>query len=124
MNYDPKAGCFFLLVEDDKGLETEYRIPSKMVVCGRCGGNGEHCNPSIDGNGITQDEWAEWDDDDRETYMRGGYNVTCYDCGGRNVVPSVDWDSLSDELAALVDDYYQREAEYEAEREYERRMGC
>lgn len=123
MNYDPKAGCFFLLVEDDEGYETEHRIPAQMAVCGRCDGKGRHCNPSIDGNGITQDEWAEWDDD-RETYLNGGYDVACYDCGGKNVVPSVDWDALSDEIAERVHEHLQWEADYAAECEAERRMGC
>jgi hypothetical protein len=124
MNYDSKAGCFFLTVEDDEGCETEHRIAAKMVVCGRCAGKGQHCNPNIDGHGITESEWAEWGYDEQETYLSGGYDVTCYDCHGKNVVATVDDDRLSDELAALVDDYYQREADYAAERAYEQRMGC
>jgi hypothetical protein len=36
MNYDPKAGCFFLLVEDDEGLETEHRIPSTTTERRTC----------------------------------------------------------------------------------------
>jgi hypothetical protein len=76
--------------EDGTGLYEEVTLPTVLEVCGRCRGEGSHCNPNIDGNGITSSEWAEWDDESREMYMSGGYDVTCEECGGLRVVPTID----------------------------------
>jgi RecJ-like exonuclease len=76
--------------ENDDGEECVGELPARYEVCSRCGGRGKHVNPSIDGNGITSSEWAEWDEDDRDTYLSGGYDVTCEKCDGRNVVLEVD----------------------------------
>lgn len=55
-------------------------------VCPRCRGEGSYCNPSIDGNGLS-DDYAE-DPDFMEEYLAGSYNVTCAMCHGRRVVPA------------------------------------
>ena len=78
--------CFMVI----DGEETEVTLPTKFEVCPRCEGKGTHVNPSIDGNGITSDQWAEWTDDERDDYFNGVYDVTCYTCRGANVVPVVD----------------------------------
>lgn len=69
------AGAY--LPEDD----SQYRIdlPSEWEICGRCDGHGTHTNPNIDGNGISQDEWEgpDWDDESREMYRTGGFDVRC-----------------------------------------------
>jgi RecJ-like exonuclease len=76
--------------EDDAGEEYELEVPARWKICSRCKGNGHHSNPSIDGNGITQSEWAEWDEEDREKYMRGAYDVCCECCSGTGKVLVVD----------------------------------
>jgi hypothetical protein len=81
-----------LYSETEEGDEVEIFLPTKKEVCGRCHGEGKHVNPSIDGNGITGEEWSEWGDEERETYMSGGYDVTCEECDGANVVTVVDWE--------------------------------
>jgi RecJ-like exonuclease len=98
------------------GDEVEHAMPAKMEVCHRCEGTGTHTNPSIDGNGITGSEWAEWDEEDRETYMSGGYDVRCEVCDGRNVVPVADPDSASAEVLAAWEQHQEEEAE--AARDY------
>lgn len=75
-------------VYDDAG--EPIRLPTIKEVCPRCHGNGKHINPSIDGHGIPADDEC-WDDDDfREMYFGGGYDVTCEECGGANVVDVID----------------------------------
>lgn len=69
----------------DTGEEYDVKIPAHNEVCDRCNGTGKHCNPSIDGNGLTAEDFAE-DPDFKEDYLSGMYDVPCYDCGGKNVV--------------------------------------
>lgn len=77
------------------GIEFTFEFRSKMEVCDRCEGRGTHVNPNIDGNGITSSEWAEWDEESRENYMSGVYDVRCEECNGANVVAVVDEDALT-----------------------------
>lgn len=74
--------------EPEEGEEIE--ASAQFVVCGVCDGKGSHVNPSIDAHGITGEEWAEWGDDEKESYLAGGYDVPCNRCGGRRVVPTID----------------------------------
>lgn len=106
---------------DGDGNETE--LPTVWKVCARCHGEGKHVNPSIDGNGITAEEFAE-DPDFREEYFAGAYDVKCYECAGKRVVKVVDEEKLTEE---------QRRAWYEQEEDRaltdsiyraERRMGA
>jgi RecJ-like exonuclease len=91
--------------ETPEGEEIEVEVPTYKQVCSRCDGEGKHTNPSIDGNGITSSEWAEWDDEDRETYMSGGYDVVCEECHGANVVDVPQFDVMWDKDAKLSDAY-------------------
>lgn len=74
-----------ILFQDD----AEVELPAKYVVCPRCEGCGSHVNPSIDGNGLTREDFDE-DPDFKESYFRGDYDVTCYECKGQRVVAVVD----------------------------------
>jgi hypothetical protein len=101
--------------DDDKWLhewDDVDAFPKRYVVCSRCQGHGHHSNPSIDGNGITQSEWAEWDDEEKEMYFSGGYDVTCYECNGKRVVEDVD-------VAMLSDAQYKRYSEWLKQKRYE-----
>jgi hypothetical protein len=89
--------------EDDEGFfDEEVEIPFKFEVCETCHGKGTHVNPSIDSHGITQDEWSEWDDEEREGYFSGMYDVECYECGGDRVVPCQDYDKMTKELGDKI----------------------
>lgn len=81
-------------------------LPGKYEVCGRCNGKGTHVNPSIDGNGITSDEWngPDWSEEDKENYMSGFYDVSCFECHGKRVVLTVDEDRCD---KALMKAYYE-----------------
>ena len=112
-------------VETDDGEDTEYVIPSKYEVCPCCDGKGSHVNRSVDGHGISSEEFAE-DPDFEEAYFRGDYDVGCEECGGKRVVLMPDWESaswkpgLKEQYQEHLDDEYA----YESERAAERRMGA
>jgi hypothetical protein len=100
---------------DDEGEPVS--LPTKFELCSRCQGAGTHVHPSIDGNGITQSEWAEWDEDDRETYRSGGYDVCCETCKGERVVAVPDLEKCTfAQKRALVK---QRRAERDYQRDYD-----
>jgi hypothetical protein len=107
--------------EDEEGYLAE--IPAKYEVCGTCEGKGSHVNPSIDGHGISPEEFAE-DPDFAESYRRGDYDQPCNECHGARVVPVVDEARATTYQVAyvnrLIDEHYRAQAEYEAER----RMGA
>lgn len=102
-----------------------FCIPAKYEVCGTCSGKGNHVNPSIDAHGITSEEWAnDWDDEDREAYHEGRYDVQCYECGGQRVVPVPNEDRATPEMMKAWEDLVSDDGEYRAECEAERRMGA
>lgn len=102
----------------------DVRLPIKREVCPRCDGDGRHVNPAIDGNGITGEEWGRWDDDSRETYLTGGYDITCEECHGRNVIDVVDEDRCDPELLVEWIDFVNEEYSYRAMAAMEQRMGA
>ena len=111
-------------VEDEDGEEITYTVPSKYEVCDGCSGKGSHVNPAIDGHGISGEEWAEWDDDERDAYRDGRYDVVCEDCNGKRVqlVPNfeVTW---APGLQELWESYWEGKAEDRRERDSERTYG-
>lgn len=113
------------LIEEYEMFEEEYdcKLPKTIIVCRTCRGTGNHVNPSIDGNGITQSEMEELGDDFLDQYLTGFYNVTCIDCEGNNVSTIVDEDRLDkkikDEFLSWMESAYESEAIASAER----RMG-
>lgn len=95
-------------------------VKGKWAVCGTCEGSGKHVNPSIDRRGISREEFLE-DPEFEEEYFGGMYDVVCYECGGRNVVPAILDDNgeffpgleylaplLKEEEDAEMDDYNDR----------------
>lgn len=107
---------------DDGTAETE--LPAKFEVCDTCRGKGSHVNPSIDGNGLTAEDFAE-DPDFREDYFSGVYDVTCHECKGLRVVPVIDYDRLNEGQKVIAANYEKRErmrAQWDAEDRHTRRM--
>lgn len=105
---------------------------SKMmwVICDECEGNGKVDHPAFS-NGITSSEWSEMDQDGRDSYMRGDYDVKCDPCkgAGKVRVPDVARMTFAEKRAFVLQ---RREADEEAddlramhaEMEAERRFGC
>lgn len=99
--------------------EEPVEVKIQWVVCPTCNGNGSHVNPSIDCDGLTASDFAE-DPDFRESYFSGAYDVPCYECHGKRVVPGL----IDPEDIKLLNKYHEENAAYEAERAAERRMGA
>lgn len=99
----------------------DVELPAMWEVCSRCDGEGHHSNPAIDGHGITMEEWLgpDWDDESRERYMSGGYDIPCTECKGERLVLVVDYSKLTPEeeeavikhQSDMAADARQREAE-------------
>ncbi len=113
-------------LEDDEGEEKVRDLPTVFVVCSTCKGAGAHVNPSIDGNGITASEWRDdWDPEERETYMSGGYDVQCFECHGQRVVAVVDEEHLPPKDLEFYIKYLKVQSDYarwDAEDRHTRRM--
>lgn len=109
-----------LVVEID---EVEHELPTKWEVCSVCDGEGKHVNPSIDCNGLSAEDFDE-DPDFAEAYFDGAYDVPCNRCNGRSTERVVDWDKVPPELRAAYERQAREEADYQAERWAEIRMGC
>lgn len=100
-------------------VEETVELPGKFDVCSRCEGKGTHMNPSIGNHAITAEEWygPDWDDESREMYMNGGYDVTCYNCKGKRVELVVDESRCDKELyEAYCNDMDERAREEYADR--------
>jgi hypothetical protein len=117
-SYDPFRGTF----DPQKmiGIIDGVEIKCHYEVCDLCGGRGSHVNPSIDAHGVSREEFDD-DPDFEEGYWRGDYDVVCYECKGRNVVPTPD---ENDPNIEVYNEDVQSHYEYMAEIEAERRMGC
>lgn len=96
----------------------------KWEICGQCDGHGTVSNPSFD-QGWTQSEWADEDEDFKEDYFAGRYDVPCGCKGGKVQSPIVSR-LTPDEKRELARE--RRSARINAEidqmSEMERRMGA
>lgn len=104
-------------------FETEFRLPIIKEVCPVCQGEGTIVNRSIDGNGISADDFYD-DPDFAEDYMRGVYNVVCDECNGRNVISVVDESRLDDETLKAWNEWQRDASDAVAENLAELRFGC
>ena len=112
-----------VVIEDEEGDEAEHLIPFKFVVCDTCDGKGKHVNPSVDSNGLTADDFDQ-DPDFKEDYFGGLYDVTCYGCGGRRVVPVIDEENADADLLRRLREQEEHREEYARIRRAERRYGA
>jgi hypothetical protein len=107
----------------EDGSEIEIELPGEYVVCSNCRGKGTHVNRAIDGNGLSAQDFADDPDFERD-YFNGVYDVPCDDCHGKRVMLAVDHAQAD---PSDLKKYYvmqQDEAAYQAECDFERRMGC
>lgn len=122
--FDAKAMRLIVTVETDDGVEEEKAFPAKYEVCSTCDGKGSHVNPSIDSHGIGAEEWdRDWDEDDREAYFDGRYDVPCAECHGARVAPVLDEDRCTPEDVAQVGKIVEEHYAYQRECRHEREMG-
>jgi hypothetical protein len=103
-------------------MRLEYEEPVEVkfrwTVCPTCDGKGSHVNPSIDCDGLTASDFE--DEEFKESYFSGVYDVVCAECNGNRVVPEL----IDPEDIKMLNEYHSEMWEYEAERAAERRMGA
>lgn len=103
---------------DEDGQTFSAWIPVKYEICGTCDGKGKHVNPSIDGQGLSAEDFDR-DPDFAEDYFSGMYDVRCNECDGRRVAIVVDEDRATKEQIDSIDDFFQDQAESAAIRRME-----
>jgi hypothetical protein len=105
----------FMIIEvlTKKGNYFEVKVKSKRVVCPSCEGL----------KGLAISEEALQDDDFREAYFGGGYDVACSHCEGKRVVDAVDEEALSKKMFARWEKALIEKQRFEAEVRAERAGG-
>jgi RecJ-like exonuclease len=105
-------------------------VPAKVAICSCCEGHGQVENPAFS-NGFTSSEWNDLDDDFKEEYMSGRYDVQCQECKGtgRVLVPDVARLAFSHKRQLVIVRREQREETsairaINAEMAAERAFGC
>ena len=90
-------------------------MPSDIVVCPRCNGRGRYVNPAIDGtkygDGFTGEEWAEMDEDFKESYWNGNFDVICSVCNGLRITAKIATERLSAEQWELLHEQERNDAD-------------
>lgn len=98
------------VLDEDDG-EYMLALPARYEICDRCRGKGTHTNPNIDGNGISEDEWDEWGEDEQEMYLSGGYDVRCEEGCDDGKVLVIDEGAVDKSLQVWIDAWHERERE-------------
>jgi hypothetical protein len=112
--------------DDEDDCEEDVEFPIKFEVCSLCEGKGKHVNPSVDSHGISAWEFEE-DPDFKESYFNGLYDVTCYECHGKRVVPEINEEAFNEEQKKYWKIYQDNERdryEFDCVQAAERRMGA
>lgn len=102
---------------EHKGVN--YKFPAYWEVCSLCDGRGAIVNPSIDGDGISTSSELWHDDEFRDNYRSGVYDITCPICNGRTTVLVPDTERLDDtiEVAEAINEWWS-EVEEKIDRVY------
>ncbi len=107
-----------------KGGYYSKEVRAKRIVCYECNGEGTELRGGLKGAAFSADEVNEWDDETRENYFGGAYDVECSECKGRNVVDVVDFDALTDEEKDDRNRWEADDRQHKQEIADERRLGC
>ena len=102
----------------------KIEIPGKYIVCPRCEGRGSHTNPSIDGNGLSREDFDEMGPQSEEDYFAGVYDVVCHECKGKKVIMIVDKNKATKEELKEYSEYIDSMNSIDRMQEAERRMGA
>lgn len=108
-------------VTDDDGVT--HVLPTRFIVCPRCNGFGQHDHPAFS-NGMTDEEFERWDDEDYEEYFSGTHDVTCTGCRGKRVITEVDEDHCTPEQLSAYHSQLDSERAHAAETKAELLAGC
>lgn len=95
--------CLFnAMVSED--LDRPYSLPMHKEICDVCRGEGKIVNRSIDGNGLSPNDY-DLDEDFWDGYRSGHYDVICDECNGLRVIDVVDSEVMSVEMLKAWDDF-------------------
>jgi hypothetical protein len=84
--FDERKMTAYVTRRNEEGEKYEHSIKCEYQICEVCQGKGSHVNPSIDCGGLSREDLDE-DPDFAEMYFDGGFDVPCYGCQGKRVVP-------------------------------------
>lgn len=122
-NFDEKRMVATVAIPaGEDGYSTE-EVPMTYTVCPTCNGKGTHVNPSIDYNGLTREDFDE-DPDFEEGYFNGAYDVACYQCKGKRVVPVINRSACDPEVLKYLDEQEEERQRDAWERAAEMAMGA
>ena len=105
--------------ERDDGTEITVQLPAHWVICGTCDGDGKS---SAHLGAFTQDEWAQEDDDFKQDYLDGVYDLPCPECGGSGKVMEIEREACTSPEQVEALEYLDVIAQLEADEASERRM--
>lgn len=108
-------------MHDDEQGEREIKLPARWVSCDVCGGTGSTDHPAF-ANGVDPENFE--DEDFAENYRKGAYDVTCRECEGRGEVLYPDTPRCNPADLVCYSEKLKHDADYERERDAERRMGA
>jgi hypothetical protein len=103
------------------GEVTRCHLPYEWSICDTCRGEGGHSRRL---GVISSEDWSEWDDDERHSYLSGRYDATCDRCGGSGKVRELQVESLPSDVLAWIEGYENDAYEAAMTTYYERRAGC
>lgn len=122
LRFDPRTMTGAVRLYDDAGEEAEAELHARYEVCDTCDGRGHHTNPSVDAGGL---DTEDMDDEDMEAYFDGRYDVACYECKGKRVVPVPVARNAADEaVLARLAELAEQDAYNRAEQRAELAMGA
>ena len=110
-----------LTYENDENEEVVLVFPAVMEVCPECEGEGHVLCDGMRGHAYSAEEFYEsFDEDERvEYFTRGGmYDQQCPLCHGKNVIPVVDEEHLTEHQKLEYEvwcEYDERRAMYDAQ---------
>ena len=106
------------LIQDEVPVreDGEYTLNITRVICSLCRGYGKVVNPSIDCNGLTQEEFDQ-EPGFEENYNAGMYDITCPQCKGKSIeITPIPPQELKKPIANWVQENYECEAQARQER--------
>lgn len=98
----PTSVCKPIQLGEMIDAEDHHQLPGRYEICDNCEGTG---GSSAYLGAITQEERErDWDPEEFETYMDGGYDRTCEDCKGTGKVVVVDEEKCDKQLFARYEE--------------------
>lgn len=96
-------------------------LHTKWVICDYCDGDGGHSRRF---GAISAEDFAEWDEDSRHSYLSGRYDERCDSCNGSGKVRVLNEDILPAEVQDWIQSYREDAYDSAMERYSERMAGC